>query len=229
MHLQKKVVKNASFLNIIESDTQGVRLKTKVVRNTSFLKLLSNPRDAFPRRRSSKTNTPFLNMVNTLTKWLSIKGKSQRFARYEWKAKWRFKKEQQRWLTYKHDPSLEVSVYESMGHNPSTRSKHDPSQKIIVYESMGHTHWIHLTEEGRQECSSSEYYQVRHPCVAPYRRRLCKNAPLLNIIKLDTFVVHLTEEGRQECSSSEYYQVRHPRGAPSRRRSSRMNPLFWNY
>ena len=49
-----------------------------------------------------------------------------------------------------------------MGHTPSTRSKHDPSQEIVVYESMGHTHEVHLTEEGRQECSSSEYYQVKH-------------------------------------------------------------------
>ena len=51
------------------------------------------------------------------------------------------------------------------------------------------THVVNLQEEGHQECSSSEYYQVRHPRGA------------------------FKEEGRQECSSSEYYQVRHPRGA----------------
>jgi hypothetical protein len=40
VHLQKKVVKNVSLLNIIKSDTHGVHLQKKVIKNVSLLKII---------------------------------------------------------------------------------------------------------------------------------------------------------------------------------------------
>ena len=45
------------------------------------------------------------------------------------------------------------------------------------------------------------------------KKKVVKNAPLLNIYQVRHPRGAFKEEGRQECSSSEYYQVRHPRGA----------------